>query len=411
MFDELFELSRHFIRVLYRPYRRKNFQDKAFKSRCSILVGQRGVGKTTAVVQHLVDAHPDYAVSRACLYIPVDHFVVAQMPLYEIARDFVNQGGKLLCLDEIHKQEEWALSLKSICDTFPDLRVVASGSSMLQIHKGSHDLSRRAIVWKMSGFSFREYLELRLNLKLPVQTLERVLKGHECFAADIVSRLGEKDAKVLGLFRDYLQVGFYPYFSEYDDIDLFKMTLEQNVHTAIESDLPALNPSLSGNSIKRIKQLLAVIAASVPFMPDFAKLRRILDIADDRTLKAYLGYLEDAGLIMTLHKAAGGLSSMEKPEKIYLGDPNQIHALCTVGQANVGNIRETFFLRMVSGGSPVYAADKGDFVIGKDVLVEVGGRSKTARQIRGKQSAFLALDDIEIGVANKIPLWLFGFLY
>jgi predicted AAA+ superfamily ATPase len=411
MYDEIFELSRHFIRVLHRPYRRQTFQDRAFKSRGSILVGQRGVGKTTAVVQHLVDSHPDYATSRACLYIPVDHFVVAQMPLYEIARDFVNQGGKLLCLDEIQKQGDWARSLKSISDTFPDLRVVASGSSMLQIHKGSHDLSRRAIVWKMNGFSFREYLELRLNLKLPVQALDAVLKGHEGFAAEVVARLREKDARVLGLFRDYLQVGFYPYFAEYQDVDLFKMTLEQNVHTAIESDLPALNPSLSGNSIMRIKRLLAVIAASVPFMPDFAKLRRVLDIADDRTLKTYLGYLEEAGLIMALHRAAGGLRAMEKPEKIYLGDPNQIHALCAAGQVNVGNIRETFFLRMVSDVSPVYAADKGDFVMGKDVLVEVGGRSKTGRQIRGKPSAYLALDDIEIGVANKIPLWLFGFLY
>ena len=411
MSGDLFELSRHLIRVLYRSYRRQTFQNLAFKSRCSILVGQRGVGKTTSVIQHLVDTHSDYATSRACLYIPVDHFIVAQMPLYEIARDFVNQGGELLCFDEIHKQTDWARSLKSISDTFPELRVVASGSSMLQIHKGSHDLSRRAIVWKMSGFSFREYLELRLNLKLPVQTLAGVLKGHERIATDVVARLKEKEARVLGLFQDYLQFGFYPYFSEYEDVDLFKMTLEQNVHTAIECDLPALNPSLSGSSIARIKRLLAVIAASVPFMPDYAKLRRVLDIADDRTLKTYLSHLENAGLIMTLRRAAGGLGAMEKPEKIYLGDPNQIHALCTAGQASVGNIRETFFCRMVSEGNSVHAAEKGDFVIGKNILIEVGGRSKTERQIRGTQAAYLALDDIEIGVGNRVPLWLFGFLY
>ena len=411
MMDELLELSRHLIRILDRRYRRQFRQTRPFASRCSLLVGQRGVGKTTAVVQHLVASFPDHVTSRACLYIPVDHFVVAQMPLYEIARDFVNQGGKLLCLDEIHKQGDWARSLKSICDTFPDLRVVASGSSMLQIHKGSHDLSRRAIVQRITGLSFREYLELKLNLKLPVHTLESLLQNHESHATDVVTLLKEKDAKVLGLFHEYVRVGFYPYFSEYQDVDLFKLTLEQNVHTTIESDLTALHPNLSGSSVARIKRLLAVIAASVPFTPDLAKLRRVLEIADDRTLKTYLNHLEDAGLIMTIRRSAGGLRSMEKPEKIYLGDPNQIHALCTPGQASVGNVRETFFCRMLSEVGHIHAAEKGDFVIGDDVLIEVGGRAKSDRQIRGKMSAFLALDDVEVGAGRRIPLWLFGFVY
>lgn len=411
MLNELFELSRHLVRILNRSYRRRFLQTRPFKSRCSIIVGQRGVGKTTCVVQHLAESYPDYATSRACLYLPADHFVVAQMPLYEIVRDFVNHGGKLLCLDEIHKQPDWTRSLKSIYDTFPDMRVVASGSSMLQIHKGSHDLSRRAIVSRMTGLSFREYLELRLNLKLPVYTMAQLLKEHEVLAVDMVTGLKAKDVKVLGLFRDYLQVGFYPYFSEYEDANLFKMTLEQNVHMAIESDLAALHPNLSGSSIARIKRLLAVIAASVPFTPDLAKLRRLLDIADDRTLKTYLNHLEDAGLIMTVSRSAGGLRTMEKPEKIYLGDPNQVHALCMPGYAGVGNVRETFFCRMVSEVSHVHAADKGDFVVEGDIVIEVGGRSKSERQIRGKPTAFLALDDIEVGAGCRIPLWLFGFLY
>jgi len=411
MLDELFELSRHLIRVLNRPYRRQFHRTRPFAGRCSILVGQRGVGKTTAVVQHLVETFPDHATSRACLYIPVDHFVVAQMPLYEIARDFVNQGGKLLCLDEIHKQSDWARSLKSICDTFPCLRVVASGSSMLQIHKGSHDLSRRAIVQRITGLSFREYLELELNLKMPVHTLESLLKKHERYAADVVAMLEEKDAKVLGLFHDYVRVGFYPYFFEYRDADLFKMTLEQNVHTAIESDLTAVHPGLSGSSVARIKRLLAVIAASVPFTPDLAGLRRLLEIADDRTLKTYLNHLEDAGLIMSVRRSAGGLRAMEKPDKIYLGDPNQIYALCTPGQASIGNVRETFFCRMVSEAGHIHAAEKGDFSVGNKVLIEVGGRAKSERQIRGKSPAFLALDDVEVGAGARIPLWLFGFLY
>jgi predicted AAA+ superfamily ATPase len=411
MIDELFELSRHLIRILDRPYRRQFRPMRAFAGRCSILVGQRGVGKTTSVVQHLVETFPDRVTSRACLYIPVDHFVVAQRPLYDVARDFASQGGKLLCLDEIHKQSDWARSLKSIHDTFPDLRVVASGSSMLQIHKGSHDLSRRAIVHRMTGLSFREYLELRLSLELPVLTLQPLLEGHERLAADVVTRLRERDAKVLGLFHDYLRIGFYPYFSEYQDVDLFRMTLEQSVHTAIESDLTALHPNLSGSSVARIKRLLAVIAASVPFTPDLAKLRRLLEIADDRTLKTYLSHLEAAGLIMTIGRSTGGLRAMEKPEKIYLGDPNQIYALCTPDQACIGNVRETFFCRMLSEVGSIHAAEKGDFVVGDGILIEVGGRTKSERQIRGKRSAFLAVDDTEVGAGCRIPLWLFGFLY
>lgn len=411
MLDEIFELSRHMIRILIRPYRRQFPGAKLFAAPCSILIGQRGVGKTTAVVQHLTECFPDYDTSRECLYIPVDHFVVAQTPLYEIARDFVGQGGKLLCLDEIHKQNDWARSLKSIRDTFPELRIVASGSSMLQIHKGSHDLSRRAIVHRITGLSFREYLELKLNTTLPVLDLQSVLEHHERHATDLVAELRGRDVKALGMFRDYLRVGFYPYFAEYQDEDLFRLTLEQNVHTAIESDLTALHPNLSGGSVARIKRLLAVIAASVPFTPDLARLRRLLEIADDRTLKTYLNHLENAGLIMTVRRSSGGLRAIEKPEKIYLGDPNQVYALCTSGQASIGNVRETFFCRMLSETGSIHTAEKGDFRIGDGVLIEVGGRSKTDRQIRGTPAACLALDDIEIGAGNRIPLWLFGFLY
>ena len=321
MLDEIFELSRHLIRVLNRPYRRQFHRLRVFSSRRCLIVGQRGVGKTTAVVQYLATQYPEFTTSRACLYLPADHFIVAQMPLYDIARDFANQGGKLLCVDEIHKQIDWARSLKSICDTFPDLQIVASGSSMLQIHKGSHDLSRRMILRRVTGLSFREYLELNLKVNLPVYTPASLLEKHESHAAEVVDILNNKNVKVLGLFHEYVRVGFYPYFRDYQDFDLFKLALEQNVHTAIESDLAALHPNLSGSSIARIKRLLAVIASSVPFTPDLVRLRKSLDIADDRTLKTYLQHLENAGLIMTLHRSSG-LRAIEKPQKIYLGDTN-----------------------------------------------------------------------------------------
>lgn len=411
MMDELLELSRHLIRLLVRPYRRRFHETEPFRSRGSILAGQRGVGKTTVVVQHLVATYPDYPTSRACLYLPADHFMVAQTPLYEIARAFADYGGKLLCIDEIHKQPDWARSLKSILDTFPELTVVASGSSLLQLHRGSHDLSRRVLLHRLTGLSFREYLELRTGLQFPVVTFAQVLTEHETVTNATVSRLKQKDLKILSLFREYLQHGFYPYFQEYPDYDLFRMTLEQNVHTAIESDLAALHPTLTGASIARIKRLLAVVAASVPFTPDLVRLRQLLEVTDDRTLKGYLQHLEDAGLVMALARSAGGLQALEKPAKIYLGDPNQVQALCTAAQANPGNLRETFFCRMLSTTNSLHAAVSGDFVVDKETVVEVGGRAKTPRQIRGQTAAYLALDDLEAGAGKRLPLWLFGFLY
>ena len=411
MLDDLFELSRHLIRLLNRPYRRYFIRTVDLKGRCSIVVGKRGVGKTTTLIQHLLGADPNIETSRETLYVPVDHFTVRRMPIYEIARDFTNQGGKRLYLDEIHKYPAWSRDLKSISDTFPELTVVASGSSMMKIRKGSHDLSRRAVVYRVNGMSFREFLELRLGLELPVIEMEELVRRHESIAPDLVSMINAAGTKVLGAFRDYLQFGIYPYYFEYEDRDLFRATLEQNMHTAIENDLPSVHPSLNGASVARIKMLLSAIAASVPLTPDLAKLRRLLEIADDRTLKTYLGYLESAGLIMMLSRKGGGLKPMEKPHKIYLGDVNQAFALAPSGRADIGNARETFFARSVSNALPLHVATKGDFVTEDGMVFEVGGRSKTARQIQGQERAFLALDDIETGVDARIPLWLFGFLY
>ncbi len=411
MLTDLFELSRHMIRILDRPYRRYFIRNIDLKGRCSIIVGKRGVGKTTTLVQHILDSDPSIESSLESLYVPVDHFLVRQTPIYEIARDFVKQGGLRLYLDEIHKYPEWSRDLKSIVDTFPELKVVASGSSMMQIRKGSHDLSRRAIVYRVNGMSFREFLELRLGLDFSIIGIDDLLNNHEMIALKIVSKLEESGIKILGIFQDYLQFGVYPYYFEYEDRDLFRITLEQNMHTAIESDLPAVHPSLSGASIAKIKMLLAAIATSVPLIPDLAKLRRLLGVADDRTLKTYLNYLEDAGLIMAFSRKGGRLKAMEKPEKIYLGDVNQAFALASSGRADIGNIRETFFATSVSNVINLRTVDKGDFISEDGILFEIGGRNKDTHQIRGSSNGYLALDNIEIGVGARIPLWLFGFLY
>lgn len=411
MLNDLFILSRHLIRLLNRSYERYFIRGVELKGRCSIIAGKRGVGKTTTLVQHLLKQDADIQSSTETLYVPVDHFAVRQTPLYEIARDFAQQGGKRLYLDEIHKYPAWSRDLKSIYDTFPDLTVVASGSSMMQIQKGTHDLSRRAVIHRIRGMSFREFLEMRFNLKLPILGLEELLERHEALAPEVAAALAAAGTKPLAAFRDYLQFGVYPYYFEYADRDLFRATLEQNLHTAIESDLPAVYPQLSGVSIARIKRLLAAIAASVPLTPDLAKLRRLLEIADDRTLKTYLEHLEEAGLIMTFGKAGRDLKAMEKPRKIYLGDTNQAYALQPAGRADIGAIRETFFAQSVSGVTALRIPEEGDFATETGLVFEIGGRNKTGHQIRGASRARLALDEIETGVRDRIPLWLFGFLY
>jgi predicted AAA+ superfamily ATPase len=409
--DDLFVLSRHLIRLINRPYQRYFIRGVELKGRCSIIAGKRGTGKTTTLVQHLLQRDAAIASSRETLFVPLDHFAVRQAPLYEIASAFVKQGGRRLYVDEIHKYPAWSRDLKSIYDTFPDLMVVASGSSMMQIRKGSHDLSRRVVIYRMHGMSFREFLEMRLGLSLPILPLDELLAKHESIAPELVSALAAAGVKPLGVFQDYLRFGVYPYYFEYQDREVFRTTLEQNMHTAIESDLPAVHPQLTGGSVARIKMLLSAIAGSVPLTPDLAKLRRLLDIADDRTLKTYLSYLEDAGLIMALGKTGRAIKAMDKPCKIYLGDVNETYALQPSGRADIGAVRETFFAQSVAQVHTLRVPEQGDFATDTDLIFEIGGRNKTARQVRGHARAYLALDDIETGVGTRIPLWLFGFLY
>jgi predicted AAA+ superfamily ATPase len=411
MISQLFELSRQMVMQNHRPFRRYLMRHDPFSSPCTMLIGQRGVGKTTCLVQHLVDRYPDYLSSRRCLYLPVDHFVVAQKAIYEIATDFANEGGELLCLDEVHKSSTWSRDLKSIIDSFPSLRVVASGSSMLQLHKGSHDLSRRVLVQRLEGLSFREYLAIRHGVQFNSLALHQILAGHEVEAPRIVRELRNSELHVLAEFRDYLAQGYYPFFLQFNDKKSFLIALEQSIHAVIESDLPAIHPAMTGNSVSRIKRLLSALAANVPFTPDLKKLRGLLGIADDRTLKDYLQCLQEAGLVMAISKPGKALRSMEKPDRIYLGDPNIAHALAASGEPDLGSLRETFFCRMVSAMHSVSSGGRADFLVDGKFTIEVGGKSKGQEQISGKDNAYLALDDLPFGSMQRIPLWLFGFLY
>lgn len=410
MFEELQELSREFLRIKYEPFRRYFIQNTPLKHRFAIILGERGVGKTTALVQYLVDAAGGDITSDKILYIQADHFLMARTSLYEVSQEFSRLGGEYIAFDEIHKYSNWSIELKSIFDTFPDLRILASGSSALEIRKGSHDLARRALVYRMYGLSLREFIALKYDVSLPAYGLDDIVKNHSSLAFEIIDQFKEKKLKILKVFKEYLEYGYYPYFRQFESVEEFKMTVEQNLHTTLESDLVAIYPHLTGNSIKKIKQLVAYLADSVPFTPNWQTIRKITEIGDDRTLKTYFKYLEDASIIYSVGSSSTKLKKIEDPEKIYLANPNQLFAFTFV-EPNIGNLRETFFLTSCRPGHKVTGSKNADFWVDGQWLFEIGGKNKDATQIKDQKSGYLVLDDIEHGSGKRIPLWLFGFLY
>lgn len=410
MLDELRKLSRQFLKLKNSPYRRYFIETNPFKHRLSILLGQRGVGKTTTLVQYLLDTVEQDLYSDDILYVQADHFLVGDSSMYDIAETFQAYGGRTIAFDEIHKYVNWSQELKSIYDTFPDLRVVASGSSALQLHQGSHDLARRAIKYSMRGLSFREFLELSLEIDLSVYSFEDVVENHERLAAKLVAELDKIDHKVLPLFHRYLKSGYYPYFLELPNEDLYLITLEQNLHSTIEVDLVAIYPYLNRSSINKLKELLIFIAKAVPFSPNWSMIKELLSFGDVRTLRNYFKFLEDASLIRSLSKSQRKLDHLKRPEKVYLDNPNLMYAL-TLDKRNSGTEREIFFLDMVSLKHDITLPSHGDFLVDGTYLFEVGGAKKNFKQIANEANGLLACDNIEIGVGNKIPLWLLGFLY
>ncbi len=410
MLEELRKLSQEFIRLKNSPYRRYFIQSKPFKHRLSLLLGQRGVGKTTTIVQFLLDNAELDIYSKNILYVQADHFLVGSLSLYEIADEFQKMGGKYLGFDEIHKYPNWSQELKSIYDTFPKLTVVASGSSALQMYKGSHDLARRAITYSMVGLSFREFLEMVLEIVLPAYSLTEILKNHESIASVILEMIEAKGEKILPLFQRYQSDGYYPYFFELNDRELYFITLEQNIHSTIEGDLASIYPHLTGSTISKLKQLLVFIAKSVPFIPNWSNIKQALDIGDIRTLKTYFQYLQDASLIRCLAKGTHKLNHVAHAGKIYLDNPNQMQALCA-GDHNVGTLREIFFLDMLETHHQINIAPFGDFLVDGKYTFEIGGKNKSFSQVGNVEDSFVVRDNEERGIGAKIPLWLFGFLY
>lgn len=405
----IWDLSDRLIREKNQAFSRYYDTNVWEKGKSFILLGPRGIGKTTLLMQYL-NEQLKTKNDREVLYIQADHIVLGDSGLYEIAEQFYNQGGKILAIDEIHKQINWSRELKSIIDTFPRMKLLCSGSSILDLLKGTHDLSRRLHVSYLRGFSFREFVNFKLGLKLPAVTLTEILSNHRKQSLEIITKI--KSDRILSLFHEYLRRGYYPFSFETKELSLFQSSLENTARLTVEIDVPGAYPEMTEVSIQKILKLLKFLAQNVPYEPDLKKLKELLDIGDERTLKNYLQILEKSGILRLLYSSNKSLKVLIKPEKIYLDNPNLAFALNpTLGQHEIGSVREVFLMSMVGVAHSILYTKQGDFIVDNKVTFEVGGKNKTSKQIRSIANSYLALDDMEMGSGASIPIWLFGFLY
>ena len=369
-----------------------------WKARLIGVRGARGVGKTTLLLQHIKLHFP---MDETVLYASVDNIWFSEHRLYDLAADFTKRGGKYLFLDEVHKYPNWSQELKNIYDDFPELHVVFTGSSLLEILNAKSDLSRRAIVYEMQGFSFREYLNRNLELSLPAISLDDILTKHLTLATETINKV-----KVLKYFPEYLKYGYYPFYNELPT--LYYSRINEVINLIIELEIPQLR-GLDISYTNKIKQLIYVISESAPFIPNISKLSERIGITRN-SLLVYLDALHDSRLTMSLQKEGSGISRLQKPDKLFLENPNLMYALAS-NQADKGNLRETFFANQLRYHHKVNISKESDFLIDHRFTFEIGGKGKGKQQIAGLENAYVAADDIEYGMGNKIPLWLFGFLY
>lgn len=388
--ETLFEYSNRLISKVDNGFTRYLYDQINWKNKLIGIVGPRGIGKTTLVLQH-INKNLD---KRNTLYVTAEDFYFAKNRLSDLASDFVKWGGKYLFIDEIHKYPDWANELKIIYDYHQDLKVVFTGSSVLDIKKGSSDLSRRAVLYHMQGLSFREYLFLFHKITIPKFTLDEILNDQVELS---------KIVHPLPLFADYLKRGYYPFALEHD----FDLKLMQVVHQTLESDIPVY-ADMNVSTGRKLKQLMAIVAESVPFKPNMSKIAEMLAISRNN-IADYLLYMEEAGMLSQLREETNGIRGLGKVNKVYLDNPNLVYALAQENP-NKGNIRETFFINQLRVIQQVVSSNLADFKIGT-MDFEIGGKNKSLKQIQKADRGFVVKDNIESGFFNTIPLWYFGLLY
>ena len=396
--ETLYETSERIVKSAKTDFTRYLYDKINWNNDLIGIKGARGVGKTTLMLQYIKQNFKND--SSKALYVSLDNLWFANHTLSQVVDYHYKNGGTHIFIDEIHKYPNWQTLLKNIVDEYPGFNVVYTGSSMLKIdyHKG--DLSRRQIVYTLKGLSFREFLEYETQQKFPALTLEQLLQTH----SEVALQLTEK-MKILPLFDKYLKCGYYPFYKK--DTAGFGMRLQGTILSILNEDMPYVE-DISHATKMKIMRMLMIIAENVPQTPKMSDLYAALETSREQGLKM-LSLLESADLLTTLSAVTKNFKYMSKPDKIYLNNPNLMYALTP--NANRGTLRETFFLNQLSYIGAVNYPKQGDFLVNQKYLFEVGGHKKTFDQIKDIPDSFLAVDDIETGRRNRIPLYMFGFLY
>jgi hypothetical protein len=362
------------------------------------LKGARGVGKTTILLKYI---KKNYGSSKKAIYVSLDNLYFSGHSLLEFASDFYRNGGEHLFLDEVHKYENWSQELKNIYDSIPGLKVVFTSSSILDILKGNADLSRRVALYHLTGLSFREFLQIETKETFPVYKLNDLLKNHTEIAAEITRKI-----RPFMYWENYINHGYYPFYLQ--STKLYPSRLMNVINLTLETDLIACK-HIEASHINKLKKLLYIIATSTPFQPNVAKLSAQIETSR-ATVTQYFNHLSDASLVNLLKSDDKGDAILSKPEKVYLHNTNL--GFCIAASAmNVGNTRETFFYNQVSALHNISVPKEGDFLVDGKYTFEIGGKNKKDHQLKKSKNAFVVNDDSDIGYGNKIPLYLFGFIY
>lgn len=397
--DHLIEKFRKKLMPISLRFQRSLMYEIAWEERLIGIKGARGAGKTTMLLQR-IKAHLLHELDQV-LYVSLDDIWFAEHRLVDLVDEFVKTGGRYLFLDEVHKYPDWSREVKNIYDDYPELQIVFTGSSLLEILNARADLSRRSIHYELQGLSFREYLHFVHDKKFEAVSLANLLAHSYSISSEVTESI-----RPLAFFKDYLKSGYYPYAQE--SRDSYHERLASVVNLILELELPQLR-QVDVAYVPKLKKLLLVIAESAPFTPNVSALSRKIGV-NRETIMTYLYHLSSAGLTRHLFKAGKGITRIQKPDKIFLDNTNLAYAIRPHGP-DMGMLRETFFASQVGYQHRLSYPEKGDFMVDDQWTFEIGGKNKNRSQIKNVPQSFAALDGIEIGHASRIPLWLFGFLY
>ena len=397
MLDKLFSYQRRLNKSHTIEYKRSLYQEINFEDKMIAIFGARGVGKTTLLFQYLQELQ---AKDKKALYISMDYPFLVGIDLIDIVEEFVESGGEYLLLDEIHRYNDFSAYLKTIYDMY-NINIIFTGSSATSILNAKSDLSRRVTLYNLNGFSFREYLEFKYKTTYESYSVEILVKNHRDISYEII----EKNSQILKDFKEYLKTGYYPFY--FDKKSSYYENLLNTINLTIDLDLTSLG-LIEQKYTYKLKKLLEVVCESKPFEVNYTKIAAVAEISRAK-LYDYVEFLNDGQMLLLVDEYVKGIKKINKPAKIYLNNTNLLFAYCQKNE--IGTVRETFFANQLSVKNRLNIAKEGDFLVDEKYVFEVGGQEKGFQQIKDMANSYVVADELEVGNGNKIPLYIFGFLY